>query len=271
MLCVSGLDVTIVGHYDYGQTAFYATAVLPTNFMLSIMGAALAPLLPTASALSVHRTPAEMGRLLARITRYSTVLLLFVGLPLLVGGYILLRLWVGPVYALHAVGYLRVLLLANIVRNLCLPYSSMLVATNRQRVAIFGAGAEAIVNLAASLYLVRHIGAIGVAYGTLIGSFVSVGMHFAVSMHYTRPTFCDNACSAFSFGHCAAAWHRFAHRAADLLLVARDGTPARLRALAGMGGLDAGDWMDDRPQRGGAKPPAAFCQSLVLANRKSHP
>ena len=41
MLCVSGLDVTIVGHFDFGQTAFYSIATLPTNFILSIMGAAL--------------------------------------------------------------------------------------------------------------------------------------------------------------------------------------------------------------------------------------
>ena len=62
MLCVSGLDLTIVGRYDFPQTAYYSIAVLPTNFMLALLGAALAPLMPAASALSVHKTPAEMGR-----------------------------------------------------------------------------------------------------------------------------------------------------------------------------------------------------------------
>jgi hypothetical protein len=56
MLCVSGLDVTIVGHFDFGQTAFYSIATLPTNFILSIMGAALGPLLPAASALRRARS-----------------------------------------------------------------------------------------------------------------------------------------------------------------------------------------------------------------------
>ena len=72
MLCVSGLDVTIVGRYDFNQTAFYSIATLPTNFLVSIIWAALGPLLPTASALSTHRSPVEMGRLLSRVTRYST-------------------------------------------------------------------------------------------------------------------------------------------------------------------------------------------------------
>jgi len=189
MLFVSGLDVTIVGRYDFGQTAFYAVATMPTNFMISLMGAALAPLLPTASAMSVDRESKEMGDLLSRATRYSTILLLLCGLPLLVGGPWLLRMWVGPGYAAQTSVYLRVLVLANLVRNLCLPYAGMLLATGRQRVAIAGATAEALVNLGTSVYLVQRIGAIGVAYGTLLGAFVSVGMHFALSMHYTSSTF----------------------------------------------------------------------------------
>ncbi len=189
MLCVSGLDVTIVGRYDYAQTAFYSIATMPTNFMISIAGAALGPFLPTASALAVHRTAGQMGEILSKATRYTSILLIVSGIPLLVGGYWVLRLWVGPAYAVHTVGYLRILVLANIVRNTCLPYSSMLIATDSQNVAIAGASAEAIVNVVCSAYLAHHIGAIGVAYGTLLGSFVSVGMHFALSMHFTYSKF----------------------------------------------------------------------------------
>jgi O-antigen/teichoic acid export membrane protein len=200
MLCITGLDVTIVGRYDFGKTAFYSIATLPTNFAISIMGAALAPLLPAASALSVHRSPLEMGNLLSRMTRYSSVLLIASGLPLLVAGYWLLRLWVGQTYALHTLPYLRILILGNILRNLCMPYASMLVATDSQRVAISGACMEGTVNLASSVYLARHIGALGVAYGTLIGSFVSVGMHFALSMHYTYAKFAVSRARLFLTG-----------------------------------------------------------------------
>jgi O-antigen/teichoic acid export membrane protein len=186
MLCVSGLDVTIVGRYAFNQTAFYFIATLPTNFMLAIMNAALAPLMPTASALSVYRTPVEMGELLSRVMRYASLLLVLSGLPLLVGGYWILRMWVGPTYATHSLEYLRILVLANILRNMCMPYASMLIATESQKCGIAGVVAEAVVNVGCSIYLARHFGAIGVAYGTLIGSFVSVGVHFILNMRLTQ-------------------------------------------------------------------------------------
>jgi O-antigen/teichoic acid export membrane protein len=189
VLCVTGLDVTIVGRYDFAQTAFYSIATLPTNFMISIIGAALAPLMPTASALSIHRTPVQMGALLYRITGYASILLITSGLPLLVAGYWALRVWVGPTYAASAIGYLRILVVANIIRNACLPYATMLIATDSQKTAIAAVVAEALVNIISSIYLARHLGAIGVAYGTLIGSFVSVSIHFTLSMHYTCAKF----------------------------------------------------------------------------------
>lgn len=200
MLCVSGLDITIVGRYDYAQTAFYSIAVLPTTFMGAIMGAALSPLMPTASAMSVHRSPIEMGVVLSQVTRYASVLLFASGLPLLVGGYWVLRAWVGPTYAMSTVGYLRILVLANILRNMCMPYASMLVATESQKIAIVGVIAEATVNVSCSVYLARHIGAIGVAYGTLLGAIVSVAVHFAVNMHYTKSKFAISRARLFLTG-----------------------------------------------------------------------
>jgi O-antigen/teichoic acid export membrane protein len=186
MLLISGLDVTIVGRYDFVHTGFYSIATAPTNFMLAIIGAALAPLMPAASASSVHRLPSEMGALLAKATRYTTSLLLLTGLPLMVGGYWILRIWVGHAYAVQVIGYMRILVLANILRNLCAPYANMLVATESQRFAIAGAAAESLMNVTASLWLVQSMGAIGVAYGTLIGSAVSICVHFTLSMQFTR-------------------------------------------------------------------------------------
>jgi O-antigen/teichoic acid export membrane protein len=200
MLCVSGLDVTIVGKYDFGQTAFYSIAVLPTNLVIAIMSAALAPLMPAASAFSVHRSPAQMGAILSRATRYASILLVITGVPLMVAGYWVLRIWVGPTYAIHTIGYLRILVLANILRNMGMPYASMLVATESQRIAMAGAIAEAAVNIVCSIYLARHIGALGVAYGTLIGSFVSIGMHFTLNMHYTKAKFAISRVQLFITG-----------------------------------------------------------------------
>lgn len=186
MLFVGGIDLTIVGHYEFSQVAYYSIATSPTAFVMMLMGAVLGPLLPAASALSTERSAEQMGSFLLRATRYSTLILLASGLPVLVGGYFLLRVWVGPGYAVHSVQYLRILLFANIVRQLCAPYSTMVVATAQQVFATAAAITEAAINLGASIWLARHYGAMGVAGGTLIGAVAGVAMHFGVSMRYTR-------------------------------------------------------------------------------------
>jgi O-antigen/teichoic acid export membrane protein len=186
MLFISGIDITIVGHYAFNEVAFYSIATSPTTLILSIIGAVLGPLLPAASAMSVERSPEQMGTILLRITRYSTIILLLTGLPALVGGYLLLRVWVGEIYSLHSIQFLRILLLANILRNLCAPYATIVVATSRQNVATISAISEAVVNLVSSIWLAKHFGAMGVAMGTLLGAAVGVLTHFGISMHFTK-------------------------------------------------------------------------------------
>jgi len=188
MVCVTGLDVTIVGHYDYVQTAYYSIATLPTSFVLSIIGSMMSPLMPASSAMSTQYSASEMGDFLVKTTRYTTLMLLLTGLPLIVCGFPILRLWVGPVYALHTLKYLRILVFANVIRNLCAPYATMVCATGRQGAGTAAVGSEALVNLSSSIYLASRFGAIGVALGTTLGSFVSVSLHFAMTMHFTHQT-----------------------------------------------------------------------------------
>ena len=186
MLLVSGLDVTIVGHFDYRRTAFYAVAVMPTNLLLLVISSVIGPMMPASAAMSTRRSPQEMGDVFLRVSRYAVLLLLLVGLPLIVFGYPILKLWVGAYYAANCLLYLRILLMANIVRNTCLPYATMVIATGRQKAATAATVAEAVVNVVASVILASRFGAIGVAYGTLLGAFVSVSMHLMLSMKLTQ-------------------------------------------------------------------------------------
>ena len=154
-LLVSGLDVLIVGHYDYANTGFYAVAISVTNFMLLIIGSVFSPVLPAVSSLQAKSTPSHIGDLLARVTRYCTLLLCLLGLPLLFGAYPLLSLWVGHDYALRSAIYLEVLVLGNVVRQLTYPYALVVVATGRQHLATVAAVTEALVNILVSILLVK--------------------------------------------------------------------------------------------------------------------
>ena len=64
----------------------------------------------------------------------------------------------------------------------------MVVATSRQRFTTASPVTEGVVNLVSSVWLAQHIGALGVALGTLLGAVVGVAMHFGVSMRYTQST-----------------------------------------------------------------------------------
>lgn len=84
---------------------------------------------------------------------------------------------------------MRVLILAQMIRNLCAPYATMVVATGMQRVATLSTLCEAGANLLFSLVLGKYFGAVGVATGTLIGAIVGVLVHFLASMKHTQNNF----------------------------------------------------------------------------------
>jgi O-antigen/teichoic acid export membrane protein len=186
VLFISGLDTVIVGHYDYKETGYYGIAASVTNFMLLIIGSLFSPLLPAASSLQTGQIPSQIGELTIRVTRYCALLICGACLPLALGAYPLLRLWLGHVYAAHSAFYLQALVLGNAIRQLGYPYSLVVAATGKQHLATIAGVAEAVVNVSVSIFLVQRIGAVGVAIGTLVGAFVGLGLHIAVSMKFTH-------------------------------------------------------------------------------------
>ena len=177
MLMVSGLDLSIVGIFDYGATAYYAVAATATNFVGQAQAAIFAALLPASAVLNARGDAHRLGVLLTSSTRYGMIILLAMGLPLVAAGRLILRMWVGKDYALHGLLILQVLVIANVVRLAALPYATLLLGTNQQRKVIVSPLAEGITNLVASILGAYLFGAIGVATGTLIGSFVGIGFH----------------------------------------------------------------------------------------------
>lgn len=186
MLFISGLDTLIVGHYDYKNTGFYAIASSATTFMVVVISSLFGPLLPAISSMQSSTVPSRIGELSIRATRYCALFICGLGLPMIAGAYPLLSLWVGHQYAARSALFLEILVAGNMVRQLGYPYALFVAATGKQHLATGAAIAEAMVNFALSICLAQRMGAIGVALGTLVGAFVSVGVHLTVSMHYTQ-------------------------------------------------------------------------------------
>jgi O-antigen/teichoic acid export membrane protein len=187
-LFISGLDTVIIGHYNYENTGFYAIASTATNFMLLVISSVFNPLIPAVSSIQSSASPDQIGEIAIKATRYCALLLCLIGLPVILGAYPLLSIWVGHAYATRSTPYLELLVLGNMVRQLGYPYALVVVATGRQYLTTLPAIAEAAANFAFSIFLVQKIGAIGVAMGTLIGAFVTLVLHLVVSMAYTRST-----------------------------------------------------------------------------------
>lgn len=186
MLFISGLDVVIVGHYHYRDTGFYSVGSNAANFMMAVVSSVFGPLVPAVSAMQSGSTPARIGDVCVKTTRYCVLLLCLLGLPLFFGAYPLLSLWVGKQYAVQSALYLEVLVLGIVVRQLAYPYILVVVATGKQHLATIGGIVEACVNVALSIWLVQKIGAVGVALGTLGGAFVGFAMHLLVSIPRTQ-------------------------------------------------------------------------------------
>lgn len=200
MLLISGLDTTIVGHFDFAAIAFYAIAATPSSFLTTGLHALFGPLMPAVSAASVEKTPHEMGLLLEKSSRYSFLLAQLFGLPILMFGYWVLLIWVGRSYAVYGLLFLRILIAATILRNFFGPFATMVIATGLQRYATLSGVLEATTNLVFSILLGAKYGAKGVAFGTLIGACVGVGVHFFISLKNTRGTFATSPYRVFVYG-----------------------------------------------------------------------
>jgi O-antigen/teichoic acid export membrane protein len=184
-LLVSGLDTAIVGVVDFDSLGYFGVATMLTLFLIHFQGAVMNALLPAAAMLHARDDRQRLGELLVRSTRYGLVLLLLVGLPMIVAAEPLLELWVGAHYGPRTAPILQVLVAANIIRLVGLPYATLVVGTNQQHLVMRSPITEGVVNVLVSIWAGRAFGAIGVAIGTLVGAFFSIGFHLLYSMPRT--------------------------------------------------------------------------------------
>jgi O-antigen/teichoic acid export membrane protein len=175
MLLVNGIDIVVVGHFSFEKVAAYSLAATAITIFVGVLQAMLNPLVAMGSALSVSAEQhAALRRLLIRASQYCAAFLVAAIVIYMFAGTWLLSFWVGQGYVSDVNAFLLVLLVAHAARNLMAPYAVLLVAVGMQRKALFPALVEGIVNLVASVALASRLGAIGVAYGTLIGAFAGV-------------------------------------------------------------------------------------------------
>jgi O-antigen/teichoic acid export membrane protein len=185
MLLVTGLDVLMVGYFQFAAVAYYAVAATLITFLAGLQNAVFSVLIPSTAVEHARGNAEQLGAIMVTATRYGSFLLLLTGLPLILAAKPILTVWVGSSYASGGEKILQVLVIANMIRLSAVPYVSALIGTGQQRLVVVTPLLEGLVNLIASIIGGYLLGALGVAVGTLLGAVVGVMGNFLYNMPRT--------------------------------------------------------------------------------------
>lgn len=186
MLLISGLDVTIVGYFNFGAVGYYAVSVTLIAFFVGLNTSVISALMTPVAVLQARGELKRINDILLLTTCVNTYAnFLFTALAFLIGN-VVLKAWVGSVYEQRALPIFELLMLGQAIRMIGNPYSTVLAATGQQRYAISGAIAEGVANLVCSLVGIALLGPIGVAWATLAGAIVGVVWMLLFTMRWAR-------------------------------------------------------------------------------------
>lgn len=170
MVLISGVDLIIVGHFDFAAAGYYSIATAVITLFNGVDGALCSALMTPIASLDASQDLDSIRTLILSATRLNTFANLLALAVLFLCGPFLLRVWVGASYAVPALRIVEILMVAFAVRLVASPYAFMLIATDQQRYGIAQAAVEGLVNLGSSVLGAIWWGPIGVAIGTLLGA-----------------------------------------------------------------------------------------------------
>lgn len=185
-LLVTGLDLILVGRFDFGAVAVYSASAVLITFLGGLQTALFGVIMPHSATLHANGDAKALGELLLRSTKLAVLFLLLTGLPLIVYAGPTISMWLGARYAINGANILIVLVIGNMIRLVCVPYASILLGTGQQHLIVMGPLAEGVTNLVASVVLGMRFGALGVAWGTCLGAIVAVTINAFYSLRKTR-------------------------------------------------------------------------------------
>jgi O-antigen/teichoic acid export membrane protein len=186
MLLVGGLSLILVGRFQFSAVAPYGISATLIAFLAGLQNAIFGVLIPHAAGLHANQDSKAIGNLLIKTTKLGVLLLLLTGLPLIVFASPIVGAWIGPQFAQIGGSILTILVFGHLVRLIGTPYATILIGTGQQRLVLISPLMEGVSNLVASVLLGLKYGAIGVAWGTLIGAVVGMLTHVVYNIPRTR-------------------------------------------------------------------------------------
>jgi O-antigen/teichoic acid export membrane protein len=244
-------SIVIAAFLPVQEITFYVIGFNLIKYLRDLINASSMIVAPLASHLDAQGHSHGVSQLLKRGSKY-TLLLSYLGCAgLLCLGPDFIRLWMGDEYAARS-GKVVIILTLGLFFSLTENIGGhLLFGLGKHRLNVWCTLGEAALNLAASIFLVRHYGIYGVAAGTGLAALVVRGWFFpnaALKVFQVRwreylaasvlPTVIPTL--AFAGGTMATRHFIPVHGYGTLCLAAMGGIVAYLPFLYGMG-LDAGE------------------------------
>ena len=244
-------SIVIAAFLPVQEITFYVIGFNLIKYLRDLINASSMIVAPLASHLDAQGHSHGVSQLLKRGSKY-TLLLSYLGCAgLLCLGPDFIRLWMGDEYAVRS-GKVVIILTLGLFFSLTENIGGhLLFGLGKHRLNVWCTLGEAALNLAASIFLVRHYGIYGVAAGTGLAALVVRGWFFpnaALKVFQVRwreylaasvlPTVIPTL--AFAGGILATRHFIPVHGYGTLCLAAMGGIVAYLPFLYGMG-LDAGE------------------------------
>jgi len=176
MLLVSGLDVTIVGLFNFQAVGAYSIAVTLIMFFTGLNAAAFSAMLAPIAVLQARQDYSRIRHLVLVTTRLNSYASMGGIVVAFLFGRALVRLWVGPSYLALTLPVLEILLVAQTIRLVGSAYGTALLSMGLQRYGIISALVEGVSNLLLSVLGMVFIGAVGVAWATLIAALIGLAV-----------------------------------------------------------------------------------------------
>jgi O-antigen/teichoic acid export membrane protein len=157
----------------------FAVGMQLLNVGSGLIASTINAVLPAVTALNALGDQEKLRRTLFHVIKIEFALASLIVVGLLSFGTEFLRLWVGPEHV-AATQVLCVLLAVFFVRGFAMSFEMIVVGTLRHRSYAYMALAEGLLNLTLSLILVKQLGLLGVALGTLLAHLACTGWFLPV-------------------------------------------------------------------------------------------
>ncbi len=191
-------DTIVIGYFlPPVALTIYAIAGRLVTYLRQLVLEMVGVLMPAVSGLHAQDDAAGVEALLVAGAKWTTLLALPPAAVFWVLGERFISLWIGPKYAPGASQLLDILTVGVLAHLAEMTVTTVLVGTGRARVVARWVVAQALVNLALSLILIRTYGLVGVALGTTISmvgfALASIPTYFHFHLRVSLVSFIKNA------------------------------------------------------------------------------